>query len=293
MPTPPAMSSTEPSTVNAPGGGCVGLSHFAGRAGDHNDLAMIGSRELAGALATRFGGGATVVGTPEKSLSAGWEEELAAAMPTLRGMAERLDQVLCAGLTPVTASGRCAVALATLPVVATHRPDAVVVWFDAHADLNTPENSTTGYLGGLAFSGPLGLWDSGLGSGLAHHNALLVGTRDIDPAEQLVIDDGAVTLVPMGRAMADELRRAVAGRPVYVHIDCDVLDAGTVPTDYLVPNGMTLADLWATSSVLAESEIVGIEIGELESAADPSTPPGYVTRLLDALEPLLRAVEGH
>ena len=81
-------------------------------------------------------------------------------------MATELDRVFTSGLTPLTASSRCAVALATLPVVAAHRPDAVVVWFDAHADLNTPENTTTGYLGGLAYSGPLGHWDSGLGSGL-------------------------------------------------------------------------------------------------------------------------------
>lgn len=276
---------------NASDGGRVGLSHFAGRAGDHNDLAMVGSRELAEALGARLGGEATVVGAPDKALSVGWAEELASAMPTLRAMARRLDQVFRAGLTPVTASSRCAVALATLPVLAAHRPDAVVVWFDAHADLNTPENSTTGYLGGLAFSGPLGLWDSGLGSGVAQGNALLVGARDVDPPEQALIDAGAVRLVPVGPAMADELRRAVAGRPVYVHIDCDVLEAGTVPTDYLVPNGMSLAQLCAAACVLAESEVVGIEIGELESAAYPSAPPAYVTRLLRAVEPLLQAAE--
>lgn len=41
------------------------------------------------------------------------------------------------GVVPVTALTRCAVALATLPLIASHHPDAVVVWFDAHADINT------------------------------------------------------------------------------------------------------------------------------------------------------------
>lgn len=167
----------------------------------------------------------------------------------------------------------------------------MVVWFDAHADLNTPENTTTGYLGGLAYSGPLGLWDSGLGSGLSPSNAVLVGARDIDPSEQELIDDGAVALVKVGADMADDLDRVVAGRPVYVHIDCDVLDAGTVPTDYLVPGGMTLEDLRATAEVLAKSQVVGIEIGELESTTDPNTLTTYVTHLLDALEPLLHAAQ--
>lgn len=79
----------------------------------------------------------------------------------------------------------------------------------------------------------------------------------------------------------------MAGRPVYVHVDCDVLDPGIVPTDYLVPNGMTLDDLHATAQVLAESELIGIEIGELEATPGEGAPPAHVSRLLDALEPFL------
>lgn len=283
---PPA---TPASTANATSQPQVALIHFAGRAGDHNDLAMVGSRELADALSNRLGLEATVVGQAEPALSVGWQEELAAATPTLTLMATTLEQAFLAGLTPISASSRCAVALATLPVVAKHRPDAVVVWFDAHADLNTPRSTTTGYLGGLAYSGPLDYWDSGLGGGLDPDNAVLVGSRDLDPAEQDLIDDGTVALVTVGPTVAEDLRRVVAGRPVYVHVDCDVLDAATVPTDYLVPDGMTLADLRATAEVLAESEVVGLEVGELESAADGQTPPSYVTSLMAALEPLLPA----
>lgn len=269
------------------------LSHFAGRAGDHNDLAMNGSRELASALSAHFATDPAVVGSPEPALSVGWAEELEAAMPRLQAMAERLEEVLGAGQIPVTASSRCAVALATLPVVAAHRPDAVVVWFDAHADLNTPSVTTTGYLGGLAFSGPLGLWDSGLGAGLATENAVLVGALDIDAPEQARIDAGTIALVEVGDTLPERLRSVVAGRPVYVHIDCDVLDAGTVPTDYLVPGGLSLQDLHAALAVLAESEVVGIEIGELESAPDQTDPPAYVAALLEALGPILRSSKEH
>lgn len=286
MPTAPLATSADGS--GAPARSSLALTHFAGRAGDHNDLAMVGSRQLAQALASLLGIEATTVGAPQPALSVGWREELDAATPTLREMATRLDQVLRSGRTPVTASSRCAVALATLPVVAAHRPDAVVVWFDAHADLNTPESTSTGYLGGLAYSGPLGMWDSGLGSGLVTSNAVLVGTRDLDPAEQALVDAGTISLIEVGPDMADVLSTVVNGRPVYVHVDCDVLDAGTVPTDYLVPGGMTLADLEATAAVLAESELVGIEVGELESTDDPRLPPGYVVALLDALAPLLK-----
>ena len=59
-----------------------------------------------------------------------------------------------------------------------------MVWFDAHADLNTPSTTPTGYLGGLALSGPLGWWNSGLGAGLQPRNAVLVGVRDVDTHEK-------------------------------------------------------------------------------------------------------------
>ena len=267
----------------------VGLTHFAGRAGDHNDRAMVASAHLAAALANLLATRPAVIGTPEPALSTGWAEELSAAMPTLQAMQQRLTAVFDAGRVPVTASSRCAVALATLPVVAAARPDAVVVWFDSHADINTPDNTTTGYLGGLAYSGPMGMWDSGLGAGLAAENAVLVGARDIDPAEQDRLDQGVIRLVRVGPGMADELRAVVAGRPAYLHLDCDVLEPGIVATDYQVPDGMTLDDLYACAAVLAESEIVGVELAELEADDDPARIGGHVQGLLTALSPVLKA----
>jgi len=219
-------SSAPGTTVTA-----AAVTHFAGRAGDHNNRAMIASPVLADALATRLDTVATVIGTPESALAANWDQELAAALPALQQMSAQFDQILTQGRVPVTALSRCAVALATLPVIADHRPDAVIVWFDAHADINTPDNTTTGYLGGLALSGPLGLWESGLGSGVLTHNVVLVGARDLDDPEQRLVAAGTIALVPVGPDIASTLRRVIAGRPVYVHIDCDVLDAGVVPTD--------------------------------------------------------------
>ena len=267
----------------------VALTHFAGRVGDHNDRAMAATPLLAKVLEKRLSVSATVIGQQRSMQPTTWDEELRLAAPELREMAAHYDDLLSRGATPVTALSRCAVALATVPVVAKHRPDAVVVWFDAHADLNTPLTTETGYLGGLALSGPLGMWDSGLGDGLATTNAILVGTRDLDPAEREVVDSGSITLVPVGPNMAEDLRRVVAGNPVYVHIDCDVLDPGTVPTDYHVPFGTTLAQLNACSIALAHSEVVGVEIAELE--VDDSEPHSYRPgqSIADALEPLLLA----
>lgn len=265
------------------------LTHFAARCGDHNGRAMAASPHLAAVLEQRLATRATVIGRPAPALSTGWAEELAAASESLLTMARHYESLLSAGRTPVTALSRCAVALATLPVVARHRPDAVVVWFDAHADLNTPDTTGTGYLGGLALSGPLGLWSSGLGDGLAASNAVLVGSRDLDPPEQQLIDDGGVALVQVRPDMAARLKRVIADRPVYVHIDCDVLAPDVVPTDYRVAGGMTLTQLAECSKVLAAGEVVGLEIGELETADGAVDPEGPSRLIAEAVAPLLAA----
>ncbi|RIX28980.1 arginase family protein [Amnibacterium setariae] len=261
------------------------VNRFAGRAGDRNDRAMLGSLRLADAAADRLEVPLRTIGSPSPALSAGWEVELHAALPELRQMQEVVQEQLAAGLHPFTASSRCAVALATLPAVAAARPDALVVWFDAHPDLNTPLTTSTGYLGGLALAGPLGLWDSGLGAGLTAERVVLAGARDVDPAEDETIRRTGVPVVPVDDAFADRLTDAVGGRPVYVHIDCDVLEPGIVPTEYAVPGGPRLEQLHRAAAVLARNEVVGVELGELEDAADR---PADVDALLDALAPLLR-----
>ena len=265
----------------------IALTVFQGRAGDHNDLAIPGAKSLGEMLSNRLGLPYQIIGNPEPALSAGWKVELEAALPALRLMAAKFDSILACGLSPLTASSRCAVSLSTLPMVARHRPDACVVWFDAHADLNTPDNTTSGYLGGLALSGPAGLWDSGLGGGLNLSNMILVGQRDMDPPEQALVDSGQVRWIPPHANLVFELCEAIAGRPVYVHLDCDVLDAGIVPTDYRHANGLQLQELHAACTALAAGEVVGFEIAEFENAWEEGGPPVSPAGLLDAVQPLI------
>lgn len=256
---------------------------FHGRVGDANDLAMRGSAIVGAALGRRLGVPAEPVGTPEPALAADWRTELAAADGALTVIADAVEHVFERGAAPVLALTRCAVAIGTVPVVVKRRPDVCVVWFDAHADVHTPASTTSGYLGGMALSGPMGWWDSGHGGGLAVGNVVLAGVRDADPGEALLIAEREVRTVGVGPDLPDRLRAAVAGRPVYWHIDCDVLDPGIVPTEYSVPDGLTLADLRAAAEVLAESEVVGLEIAEFQD----TDPAPSADALVESLDPVL------
>jgi arginase len=260
---------------------------FQGRAGDHNDLAMPGAMAIGVALERRTGQAPLVIGRPEPSLNVGWRVELDAALPLLREVQARFDAVLASGAVSIAATSRCAVALATLPAVAMHHPSVCVIWFDAHADLNTPDATISGYLGGLSLAGPAGLWDSGLGGGLSLDQVVLVGARDLDPFEQDLIRQHRIPVVTPGADLGRDLRHAIAGRPVYVHLDCDVLNPGIVPTDFVVPGGLSLEDLHCCSAVIAEHEFVGIEIAEFQTTGEAGGDQVSLDPLLDALAPLL------
>jgi arginase len=265
----------------------VAYTVFQGCVGDHNDLGMPGARAIGTALERRTGVRPVVIGEPQPAQSRGWQDDLAAALPELRLMQSRFKEVMTSGAMSVTVMPRCAVAMATLPIVAKHHPSASVVWFDSHADLNTPASTATGYLGGLAVAGPLGLWETGLGAGIDLRQLVLVGQRDLDPFEAELIAASNIPHIKPGSDLCHGLRQAIAGRPVYMHLDCDVLNPGIVPTDYVCEGGFTLAELKSCAEVIAEHKVIGIEIAEFQVAWSELGEPVSPEPLLDALAPLL------
>jgi len=181
---------------------------------------------------------------------------------------------------------RCAAAVATLPVIARQRPDACLVWFDAHADLNSPTTTPSGYLGGMVLAAATDLWRSELGGGLPFSRLVLVGVRDVDPFEQHLIATSGLRHICVDTDVAAQLRRATSGRPVYVHVDVDVLDAGLVSSEFAVRGGLSWAQLEAACTALSETDVVGLELAELERR-DAVDDDVRLERLLEALTPLI------
>ena len=260
---------------------------YRGRAGDRNTRGTAGAQMLGALLARRYGLDTTFVSTPQAPLSTtAWNEQLAAARGDLHAFADALRVSLGNGQRSISAMGRCAAGLATIPVVAEHHPDACIVWFDAHGDSNLPSSNAVPYLGGMVLTGAAGHWDSGLGSGLRLANVVLVGARDLDPHERELISSGQLKVVEAGPNLAARLGAAVGNRDVYVHVDCDVLEPGIVPIEYQVSGGLSLEDLRACATVLAQRKVIGVEVAEFESEwldGRPASPD----RLADAIAPLL------
>lgn len=264
----------------------IGLIVYRGCAGDRNSRGIAGAQLVGNKLSSYLHQTPVFVGTPREPQRATWDRELTIARGDLRSLAAALDGLLGSGKRVVTVMGRCAAGLATVPVIAIRRPDTCVVWLDAHGDSNVPTSRPDPYLGGMVITGSAGLWDTGLGGSLDLSNVVLVGSRDLDPDELRLIAEGKLKHLPVGPDLPERLRAAIGGRPVYMHLDCDVLEPGIVPTEYEVPGGLTLADLRAVAEVIAAHEVVGFEIAEFESQwADGR--PGNAAPLIESLAPLL------
>lgn len=268
----------------------VQLTIYAGLAGDRNARAMEGAVLLGEHFGQMIEWPWRQIGVPTLPKPGGWADQLQLAKPELVRLAAALDRILASGGRPLTTMGRCAAALATLPAIARHRPDATIVWFDAHGDSNVPDGRPpASYLGGMVLTGAAGQWETGLGADLDLGRTILVGSRDLDPPERDLLARGALRLVEPGPNLPSRLGAAIGDGPVYVHVDCDVLDPGLVPTEYQVPGGLSFADLHAACAVLAQSPLVGLEIAEFESHW-ANGRPAQVAGLIDALTPLLAAL---
>jgi arginase family enzyme len=242
------------------------VTRFAARVGDRNARATGASAAIAAELARRTSGHVVEVGEPASPQPGDWRAQLEAARPDLGLLALRMEQMFEAGLVPLTASSRCSASLATLPAVARAHPNAAIIWLDAHPDLHTPSTTESGYLGGLALSGPVGMWDSGLGAGLSPDRVVLAGVRDIDDAEHAAIARHGIRVVGPGPGFTERLADTVDGRAVYIHVDCDVVRPGELTTELRVEGGITLAELRDAVDGIAAHGVVGVEIAELEAA---------------------------
>ena len=143
--------------------------------------------------------GARAIGSPGEFRDGRYDEDLRDARGCLLEAGGQVDDALVDGRRPFLLAGDCSVALTTLPTVLRHRPDARILWLDAHGDFHSPDTTISGYLGGMCLAGACGVWDPGLG-----HDP-------IDPAR--VVQWGVRELEGGERVAPDDARRAHDHRP--------------------------------------------------------------------------------
>ncbi|PSQ15075.1 arginase [Halobacteriales archaeon QS_8_69_26] len=157
-------------------------------------------------------------------------------------LAEEVEAAVGDGRFPLVLGGDHSIAMGTLRG-ASQDADVGAVWFDAHADFNTPVTSPSGNVHGMPLAAALGVgafedveWAQA--PGLSAENVVIVGLRSLDDTERPALVDSDVTVLPMPevdeRGIVDVTREALevatAGVDgLHVSLDMDFLDPNEAP----------------------------------------------------------------
>lgn len=251
-----------------------------------------GAAALAPLFAAHLGVETHTIGSASPPRVAPWTEDLDGSRGCLLEAGGQVEDALGEGLAPVLLHAECSVALSTLPTVARMRPDARILWFDAHGDYNTPDTTPSGYMGGMALAGACGEWDADLNVGFADPaRVVLAGARDFDPAERESVDRSGLTVIA-GRDVMDELPAAIGNDPVFVHLDLDVLEAGEIPVSFPARGGLEIAELRQLLAHVAHArEVVGFEVTNFQAPLEDFERMMSATAVKRVVEPLLDALK--
>jgi arginase len=265
--------------------GAVAIVALLCRTSDRTAGGARGAEELAHVLATRTGDDARLVGSPGVCHVAGWADDLRAAHGCLLEAGGQVEDALGSGRVPLICASDCSICMTTLPTVARLVPGVRVLWLDAHGDFNTPETTTSGFLGGMCLAGACGVWDTGFDGSVDPARVILVGGRDLERPEADALDAAGVVRADSFADVAD----AVDGHPLFVHLDLDVLDPGVFPAQFAVPGGLSDAGLTRLLDEVrqAAGAIVGVEVTAFEAPADDAERARLAGLAADAVMPLL------
>jgi len=163
-------------------------------------------------------------------------------------LAARVEGILDEGQIPVVLGGDHSIAIGSFAGVASHyrKKEATIglIWFDAHADMNTPETTPSGNIHGMPLAALMGygakdLTDiAGFAPKLDPSLCAHIGARDIDAGERELIRRLGMRFFTMreidergmAACMDDAIAIASGGSHGYaVTFDVDVLDPVVAP----------------------------------------------------------------
>ena len=197
--------------------------------------------------------------------------EITTTFELLGVVAQRVHEAAGSEDLPLVLSGNC---IATVGVVAglagASDEELSIVWFDGHADFNTPETTTSAALDGMGLATAVGhCWAQMVRTIPGFHpvredNVVLVGGRGAESPEKERLRDSGVSVVEERRireagsaealgAALDTIRTRV-GR-AHVHLDLDVFDPEEVgPANEFAPEGgLTEEEVEGAIRVIRES----------------------------------------
>jgi arginase len=231
-----------------------------------------------------------------------WRAEIQTSFELMRMLATEVRAAREADKLPLVLAGNCSTAVGTLAGLGAGSTG--VAWFDAHADFNTPETTSSGFLDGTAVAIITGRCWTQLAltvpdfAPISDDRVCLIGTRDVDPLERDLLEGSLVDVVdPMHLRTTlcdslDRIRESV--EDIYVHLDLDVLDATVARANsYALSGGLTLEDAeYSLSELHGRFRTAAITLSAYDPAGDDDglAARAAIRLIVNAASPSVRMV---
>lgn len=188
-------------------------------------------------------------------------------------LAKKVEDVVKGGSFPLVLGGDHSIAIGTLAGLATSYENLGVIWYDAHADMNTSETSPSGNVHGMPLAVCIGLGDERLvnlhteGPKVNPKNIVIIGARDVDPGERVLIKEKGIKVFTMHEidknGMSSVMEDAIAYLQsrevdgVHLSLDLDGLDPLYTPgVGTPVPGGISYRESHLAMEMLEESGMI-------------------------------------
>ena len=183
---------------------------------------------------------------------------------------------------PFVIGGDHALVMGSILSSAKAHPDVCLIWFDAHADINTPFNSPSGNIHGMPLAFLTGLPGTEKFPNLSRFRCLstdrlgYIGLRSVDEGEQKLFDANPLipvfTMKEVNSLGIDECLTRLLNRinpdrskPVHISFDVDGMDPSDAPaTGTREQEGILLHEaLSVIRRIRSECNVVGIDVMEV------------------------------
>ena len=208
-------------------------------------------------------------------------------------IASDIKLILADGAIPIILGGDHSIAIGSVAGIASHfreqGKEIGLIWFDAHADINTPETSSSGNIHGMPLATILGRGDErlvnleGFAPKIKIEHCAHVGARDLDEGERRLIHevglrDNIFTMSDIDKrgmlaCVNDAIDIALRASGGYaVTFDVDMIDPRFAPgSGTLVRGGATYREAHLALEVIAErGGMRSFEIVEVNPMLDQS-----------------------
>ena len=234
----------------------------------------------------------TVVEDPIEALDEGDErakylDQILAVCAQIAGHVESASR---AGELPLVLGGDHSLALGVFGGLARVHGPVGTIWFDAHADCNTPETTPSGNVHGMGLSGALG-WNGEHFSGgrwplpsVDEDRAVLIGVRALDPGERDRLRQSRVRVftisdidrLGMEAVIRGALEHVSGAAHVHVSLDMDVMDPFWAPgVGTAVRGGISYREAHLAMELVSEAGAVdSLEVVEVNPILDRENMTG-------------------